>query len=99
MLGYLQAHWEASEFQELRAQIVQNIAEINQSAAGEGAPQVDEAAQPGEAFLAAVVEHLKWQMSKDQKNSPLKALQGQIWRAGYEDGALKAPVYKDVLEA
>ena len=95
MLGYLQTHWETADFQELRAQIVENIAAINASPAGEGAPRVDESAPSDAAFVAAVVEHLKWQMSADQKNSPLKALQGRIWRAGYESGALKAPVFDD----
>ncbi|AWV87804.1 acireductone synthase [Bradymonas sediminis] len=98
MQGYLEAHWDAPGFQELKQQILANIAEINAGAAGEGAPEVDAAAS-GEALRAAVMEHLKWQMSKDQKNSPLKALQGRMWRAGYEDGELNAPVYADVVEA
>lgn len=95
MQSYLQAHWEAADFEPLRGQILENIAAINASPAGEGAPHVDAASQAGPALLSAVVEHLKWQMSEDQKNPPLKALQGRIWRAGYESGELKAPVFDD----
>lgn len=35
--------------------------------------------------------------SKDYKDTTLKQLQGAIWRQGYESGALKAPLYSDVL--
>jgi len=39
---------------------------------------------------------LRW-MDDDRKVTPLKALQGLIWRSGFESGALCAPVYKDAL--
>ena len=35
----------------------------------------------------------------DRKSPALKSLQGKIWKAGYDDGSLKSPVYKDVVEA
>jgi enolase-phosphatase E1 len=38
---------------------------------------------------------LGW-MDADAKITPLKTLQGLIWREGYADGALKAEVYADV---
>jgi len=41
---------------------------------------------------AAVLE--KW-MAEDKKATPLKALQGMIWRQGYEAGELKGHVYPD----
>lgn len=98
MASYLKKHWDEADFQLEKREIIEGIADINASAAGEGAPKVDADTQSEEAFRAAVVAHLKWQMSEDQKNPPLKALQGSIWRAGYEAGTLKAPVYKDVVE-
>lgn len=49
---------------------------------------------PGEV-VAAVRE----QMDSDAKLTGLKALQGQIWVAGYESGELKGHVYEDVLPA
>ena len=33
------------------------------------------------------------------KATPLKQLQGLIWRAGYEDGSLQAPIYEDAYAA
>lgn len=35
-------------------------------------------------------------MAEDAKVTPLKALQGQIWRAGYLDGRLKGHLWPDV---
>ena len=41
---------------------------------------------------------LQW-MDEDRKATSLKALQGQIWAAGYADGALVSHVYPDVAPA
>ena len=38
---------------------------------------------------------LAW-MDRDEKATPLKALQGLIWRDGYEGGAIEAVLYPDV---
>ena len=47
---------------------------------------------------AAIAALLRWS-DEDRKTPPLKTLQGMIWRAGYESGALKAPVYDDAAKA
>ncbi|HVT35555.1 MAG TPA: acireductone synthase [Nevskiaceae bacterium] len=39
----------------------------------------------------------KW-MSEDRKATPLKALQGMIWKAGYDSGELTGHVYEDTPE-
>ncbi len=39
----------------------------------------------------------KW-IAEDRKATPLKALQGMIWRQGYESGELKGHVYDDTPE-
>lgn len=39
----------------------------------------------------------KW-IDEDRKVTPLKSLQGLIWRKGYEAGELKGHVYADALE-
>ena len=44
---------------------------------------------------ATVLE--KW-IDEDRKATPLKALQGMIWRQGYESGELKGHVYDDTPE-
>lgn len=50
------------------------------------------AAAPGEDPRAAL---RRW-MAEDAKVTPLKTLQGLIWRAGYEDGRLKGHLWPDV---
>lgn len=37
---------------------------------------------------------LQW-MDEDRKTTPLKTLQGMIWRLGYESGELRSHVYED----
>jgi enolase-phosphatase E1 len=39
---------------------------------------------------------LQW-MDEDRKITPLKALQGMIWRTGYESGELQSHVYEDAV--
>ena len=41
---------------------------------------------------------LRW-MDDDRKVTPLKTLQGLVWRKGFETGALCAPVYEDAVRA
>lgn len=45
------------------------------------------------------VETLVQWIDRDEKAPPLKALQGMIWRAGFESGAFVAPLYPDAFEA
>lgn len=46
----------------------------------------------------AAAQFLAW-MDEDRKITPLKTLQGIIWREGYRSGALKAHIYPDAVEA
>lgn len=50
---------------------------------------------PGVPELQAL---LGW-MDADAKVTPLKALQGMIWREGFESGALRGEIYPDVPDA
>jgi enolase-phosphatase E1 len=45
---------------------------------------------------AAINQLIEW-IDQDQKITPLKALQGLIWQAGYEQGELKGHLYPDAL--
>ncbi len=45
------------------------------------------------------LETLRHWMDEDAKVTPLKALQGLIWDAGYADGSLKGALYPDVHPA
>lgn len=40
-----------------------------------------------------------WLIDRDRKSTPLKALQGRIWKDAYRAGLLMAPVYEDVPKA
>lgn len=62
---------------------------LNETAALEGrALTVDE----------AIAVLLGW-IAADRKATPLKTLQGKIWREGYESGAVVSPVYPDAVAA
>jgi enolase-phosphatase E1 len=41
---------------------------------------------------------LRW-MDEDRKVTPLKTLQGLIWKAGYESGELQGHLYEDAFQA
>jgi len=47
------------------------------------------AAASKEDILEAVVKNIHAQMDIDRKTTALKALQGCIWKSGYENGQLK----------
>jgi enolase-phosphatase E1 len=51
------------------------------------------------AAVEAAAAYACWLIDRDRKSTPLKALQGRIWEAGYRDGSLRAPVYDDVPPA
>jgi enolase-phosphatase E1 len=61
-----------------------------------GSPQTPEeiAADPTRAALAAIDL-----MNRDVKDTALKALQGMIWRSGFESGRIVAHVFDDVAPA
>jgi enolase-phosphatase E1 len=45
---------------------------------------------------APLVEYIGWLMDQDRKSPGLKALQGLVWREGFESGELHGQVYPDV---
>ena len=52
-----------------------------------------------ESVINAVVEYILWLISNDRKVSPLKDLQGLVWKNGYKSGEIKGDVYDDVFPA
>jgi len=48
--------------------------------------------------LEEVIKILKQWIDEDKKITPLKDLQGYIWKDGFESGELKAPIYEDAME-
>jgi len=67
----------------------------------EVAPHLNEvrAMLGGEADLEAIGRQLLRWSDEDRKITPLKALQGLIWEAGYRSGAYQAHVYEDAVAA
>ncbi len=65
------------------------------------APHLDEvrAMLGGDADLDDVCRQLIRWIDEDRKITPLKALQGLIWEAGYREGILRAHVYDDAVDA
>lgn len=44
----------------------------------------------------SVADYLTHLIETDRKSTPLKSIQGKIWRAGYESGELRSQIYEDV---
>ena len=47
--------------------------------------------------IDSLVGYVNWLIDRDRKSSALKSLQGKIWKQGYCDGSLKAPLFDDVI--
>src|SRR5690242_17700002 len=65
----------------------------------EQASDTEELRQPPIDSIDTLVTYVNRLIDLDRKSPALKSLQGKIWKAGYEDGSLKSPVYPDVVEA
>lgn len=52
-----------------------------------------------DADTEAVIQQLLQWISDDKKVTPLKALQGMVWEAGYRSGAFTGHVYSDAQQA
>lgn len=70
--------------------VCEALEQARQTMLDEGAGPLDD---------AAVVEGLRRWIDEDRKHTALKALQGHLWRDGYESGAYRAHLYPDVLPA
>jgi enolase-phosphatase E1 len=56
-----------------------------------------EAGEPGASTDRVIEVLLDW-IAEDRKATPLKALQGHIWRRGYENGDFTGHVYDDAAD-
>lgn len=52
-----------------------------------------------ESDPATVVHYLEFLIDVDRKSTPLKSIQGEIWKAGYESGELVSELFPDVFRA
>lgn len=46
-----------------------------------------------------LIKHITSLIDRDIKDPALKALQGHLWKTGYDSGEIKAPLFKDVVPA
>ncbi len=87
--SYLIAHWNDAQSDLAQLQI-EHAADLQQ---GLQPPGLDS------SQLDSVVAYLHWLMDQDRKSTPLKSVQGKVWKVGYENGELKSQVFADVLPA
>ncbi|KAL6753260.1 HAD-like domain-containing protein [Haematococcus lacustris] len=96
--AFLEASYASSETQEdiqlIRQQAATDAAES--SAAGLTIP---EPAQGQEAVIKAVVAWVEAAIGADRKVGALKQLQGHVWRSGFQQGKMRAELYRDVPDA
>lgn len=52
-----------------------------------------------ESEPSTVVNYLEFLIDVDRKSTPLKSIQGEIWKAGYETGELVSELFPDVFRA
>lgn len=97
--SYLERHWNDPKVSRDIDELVDHIAQSARSGDDDLPDLIDRDQTNTEAFRSAVIEHITWQMENDQKLTPLKRLQGRMWRDGYQRGDLVAPVFDDVPPA
>ncbi|TPX45898.1 acireductone synthase [Synchytrium endobioticum] len=95
---FLLQHWNDSQLQQL-IQSLREQAQDDTAKAVRDANTIPPSSADSKDVIAAVSQSVRWQMQIDRKAGPLKALQGYIWRYGYQQGVLKGHVYEDVLPA
>jgi len=92
---YLSRNWDAPEVQadltHLRAERAADIAQGLNPPALEGESLADQ--------IGSAVAYIHWLIDRDRKSTPLKAIQGRIWREGYQTGELLGQVFDDVAPA
>ena len=66
--------------------------------AGVGEQLTEVAREIGTSDLSAIILQLQQWIEQDVKATPLKQLQGMIWRDGYQQGVLQSPIYDDAYE-
>ena len=93
--GFLREH---AGDPEVRA-LMQDLRDQRQSDERHGLQPPPWVNEPEEVWLLGCVAYAHWLIDRDSKCTALKALQGKIWRQGYENGALRGQVYPDVPAA
>ena len=93
--SHLEAHGDRPEYQSIVSRLRAEYATAQSD--GERVPVWDDASAA--ASLASAVTFVEWFMDRDRKSTPLKELQGRIWKEGYERGEIAGEVFPDVPAA
>ncbi|REJ75451.1 MAG: acireductone synthase [Acidobacteria bacterium] len=89
MAGYVEEH-----FEEIGPEILALESEAAKDNSGGVYREEFRMNSPG-----SVSDYLKFLIDNDRKSTPLKSIQGMIWKKGYESGDLVSQVYADVPAA
>jgi enolase-phosphatase E1 len=93
--NYLTTHWDSAE-------IISDVALLREQHAADTAHGATPPAlikAPPQAHIESITGYIHWLIDQDRKSTGLKSLQGKIWKEGYQDGTLRAPLFADVPAA
>ena len=93
--SFLREHFQEAEIES----VVRDLQTQHQLDERDGLQPPAWTEQGGELGLRSAIAYGTWLMARDSKCTPLKALQGRIWQAGYANGELRGEVYPDVPRA
>src|SRR5262245_60839372 len=95
---YLTRNWDAPEVQADLAQLrAERAADVAQGLNPPAPPAPEDASLADQ--IGSAVAYIHWLIDRDRKSTPLKAIQGRIWREGYQTGELLGHVFDDVAPA
>ena len=89
MALFLQMHWNEPAVQTAIQQVCADANQDPQTWLGESTDQAQQ----------TLLTHLNQLMANDSKSTGLKAIQGLVWKDGFESGAMRAELFDDVLPA
>lgn len=81
------------------AQELLRATHVGSQTAPRGATPPAASAPTPAAKASQVIPYLEWLIDQDVKATPLKDLQGRIWREGYSSGEIVAQLFHDVADA
>jgi enolase-phosphatase E1 len=101
--NYLAMHFDSSDtmadLAKLREEHALDVKQGLEPPPLAGENQNDPGKEARDFEIKSFVTYVHWLIDRDRKSTGLKSLQGKIWRQGYLDGTLKAPVFDDVPPA
>lgn len=93
--SHLEAHAGTAEYES----IVSGLRAEHAAALRGGEPVPAWNDESAATTLTGAATFVEWLMDRDRKSTPLKELQGRIWKDGYERGALVGQLFPDVSVA